>query len=319
MSETEDFARKHPEVAADLREIAKERMKIYMDHMRDRIIEIERSNAVGRIAFILQPENAPPGWNSNDLASDWMQVFAEHDEPHFGHADVDTWVPMISSLDHLCETLHERKHLLGPFFKTFIAEGGATDQYDPRTNSTAFRDVMSTVADSEILFHDGIQFDYEAEEAATKSEEGQLLIERMRKALEARAELVRANNHGNGENQMSTPTITDIARATHEANRAYCEALGDTSQVPWEDAPEWQRDSAIAGVTSIVEGRSMSPAHQHKEWCEYKRADGWVYGVEKDPVKKTHPCLVPYTDLPAQQRGKDHLFRAVVLGLLGKL
>jgi len=39
-----------------------------------------------------------------------------------------------------------------------------------------------------------------------------------------------------------------IAEVCHEVNRAYREALGDTSQVSWLEAPQWQRDSAIAGV-----------------------------------------------------------------------
>ena len=31
--------------------------------------------------------------------------------------------------------------------------------------------------------------------------------------------------------------IEACARAAHEANRAYCLALGDTSQPSWDDAP----------------------------------------------------------------------------------
>jgi hypothetical protein len=43
--------------------------------------------------------------------------------------------------------------------------------------------------------------------------------------------------------------------------------------------------------------------------------EGWVYGETKDPVAKTHPCLVAYNDLPIEQQVKDHLFRAVVKAL----
>jgi hypothetical protein len=39
-----------------------------------------------------------------------------------------------------------------------------------------------------------------------------------------------------------------IARVCHEVNRAYCESLGDMSQPSWEDAPQWQKDSAMLGV-----------------------------------------------------------------------
>jgi hypothetical protein len=39
-----------------------------------------------------------------------------------------------------------------------------------------------------------------------------------------------------------------IAQVCHEANRAWCEVNGDTSQKPWNEAEQWQRDSAIKGV-----------------------------------------------------------------------
>lgn len=36
--------------------------------------------------------------------------------------------------------------------------------------------------------------------------------------------------------------IEACAHAAHEANRAYCAAIGDLSQVAWECAPEWQQN-----------------------------------------------------------------------------
>jgi RyR domain len=106
-----------------------------------------------------------------------------------------------------------------------------------------------------------------------------------------------------------------VARITHEANRLYCELLGDFSQVPWDEAPEWQRDSALEGVRAVFNGTAKSPEAQHEAWMQYKLAGGWTYGAEKDPAAKKHPCLVPYAELPAEQRRKDHLFRAIVTAL----
>jgi hypothetical protein len=40
--------------------------------------------------------------------------------------------------------------------------------------------------------------------------------------------------------------------------------------------------------------------------------NGWKYGKEKDPEKKEHPCLVPYYELPSEQKVKDHLFKHMV-------
>lgn len=107
------------------------------------------------------------------------------------------------------------------------------------------------------------------------------------------------------------------ARAGHEVNRAYCLALGDTSQPAWEDAPEWQKSSARNGVAGAIAGNT--PKQSHESWLAEKTATGWKYGPVKDPEKKEHPCFVPYAELPPEQRAKDHLYVAVVRAMAGAL
>ena len=109
--------------------------------------------------------------------------------------------------------------------------------------------------------------------------------------------------------------IESIARIAHEVNRAYCEALGDESQLPWDEAPQWQRDSAIDGVQFHLDNPTVGPEGSHARWYQYKAAEGWTYGPVKDPEKKQHPCMVPFAELPVEQRAKDYLFRAVVRAL----
>lgn len=103
-----------------------------------------------------------------------------------------------------------------------------------------------------------------------------------------------------------------IARVCHEVNRAYCESIGDSSQPSWEDAPEWQRKSAVNGVQFHIDNPHASPSHSHEEWLKEKEADGWKYGAEKNPNTKEHPCFVPYDELPNEQRAKDFIFTAIV-------
>lgn len=110
--------------------------------------------------------------------------------------------------------------------------------------------------------------------------------------------------------------IEGIARICHDANRAYCIALHDYSQVPWERAPQWQRDSAIKGVEYALAHPQGLPSDQHHSWMRDKIQDGWMYGDIKDPIKKTHPCLVDYKDLPRQQQIKDRLFINIVRSFL---
>lgn len=110
-------------------------------------------------------------------------------------------------------------------------------------------------------------------------------------------------------------TIHHIASICHEANRQYCATIGDNSQPAWEDAPQWQVDSAVRGVEFHVANPDSQPSDSHESWLKEKEADGWVYGEVKDAEAKTHPCCVPYIDLPKSQQAKDHLFIAVVRAL----
>ena len=111
----------------------------------------------------------------------------------------------------------------------------------------------------------------------------------------------------------------DIAKKCHEINRAYCAALGDASQLPWEQAPEWQRQSAINGVQFHIEHPDAGPDASHNSWLEEKRSAGWKFGPVKDADKKEHPCFVPYDQLPAEQKAKDYLFKQTVDLELGRI
>lgn len=114
-------------------------------------------------------------------------------------------------------------------------------------------------------------------------------------------------------NEMLDRTVitNKIARICHQANKAYCESLGDNSQVDWENAPDWQRRSAVIGVDLHLSG-DYGPEASHESWMKEKLSDGWVYGPVKDADKKEHHCLVPFDELPKDQQAKDYLFKGVV-------
>lgn len=114
------------------------------------------------------------------------------------------------------------------------------------------------------------------------------------------------------EKHMEKSIVLSIARVCHEVNRAYCQSLGDHTQPTWEEAPNWQRDSACRGVEMHLNNPNATPEDSHKSWMEQKLKEGWVFGETKDGNAKTHPCLVPYEQLPQEQRAKDFLFRGTV-------
>lgn len=119
------------------------------------------------------------------------------------------------------------------------------------------------------------------------------------------------------EEELMSPEA--VAEVCHAVNRAICDAAGDHSQPAWSDAPEWQRKSAVNGVAFHLENPDATADASHYAWAAEKVADGWVHGPKKDPELKQHPCLVPYEELPFEQRVKDHAFKAVVAALAPRI
>jgi len=109
--------------------------------------------------------------------------------------------------------------------------------------------------------------------------------------------------------------VQSIARVCHEANRAYCQSIGDNSQLTWDDAPDWQKQSVENGVKFHLKNTDAKPSQSHEEWLKEKEVTGWKYGPVKNPETKEHPCFVPYDQLPEEQKKKDTLFIAVVHAL----
>lgn len=110
-------------------------------------------------------------------------------------------------------------------------------------------------------------------------------------------------------------TINQVAFICHQGNKALCEAQDDSSQVDWELAPAWQRESAIKGVQFCLDNPDAAPSANHDSWKKQKEDDGWVYGDVKNAEAKTHPCMVAFEDLPPLQQAKDKLFKNIVAAL----
>jgi len=114
------------------------------------------------------------------------------------------------------------------------------------------------------------------------------------------------------EQEFVIACIATVAEYAHQVNKGLCEGLGDFSQPDWNDAPDWQQQSAIDGVVHVLKNPDTTPEQSHKNWMAQKVRDGWVYGAEKNVDLKMHPCMVSYDKLPEAQRLKDHVYLAVV-------
>lgn len=123
-----------------------------------------------------------------------------------------------------------------------------------------------------------------------------------------------------GYNPPTMPTLSaaQVAAIAHEANRVYARGLTppDFSHLHWDVAPDYQRDKIRAGVeTHLSSSKSLSPKQAHEAWLKHMKAEGWTYGRVKNEDTRHHPCIVPYEDLPEDQRLKDEIFCAIVRAL----
>ena len=57
----------------------------------------------------------------------------------------------------------------------------------------------------------------------------------------------------------------------------------------------------------------------HEVWAQSRMEQGWTYGEERNDVLKTHPCLIPYEELPEEEKAYDRDTAFGTLKLITKL
>jgi len=112
--------------------------------------------------------------------------------------------------------------------------------------------------------------------------------------------------------KISDESAMKIAQVMHESVRAWQKANDQAVAPSWGRAPKWMKDSSIEAVRWRLMNPDAGVSAQHDRWMNEKKAGGWKYGRTKSGVKKTHPLIVPYSDLPEIERRKDALVNAVI-------
>ena len=57
----------------------------------------------------------------------------------------------------------------------------------------------------------------------------------------------------------------------------------------------------------------------HEVWAETRFKQGWMYGGQRNDELKTHPCLIPYEDLPEAEKEYDRNTSISTLKMIMKL
>jgi len=58
----------------------------------------------------------------------------------------------------------------------------------------------------------------------------------------------------------------------------------------------------LKSVGNIVERLAENA---HEIWAQQRLKDGWRLGPVRDDVRKLHPCLIPYSELPDSEKTYD--------------
>lgn len=57
----------------------------------------------------------------------------------------------------------------------------------------------------------------------------------------------------------------------------------------------------------------------HEVWAAGRIKEGWSYGTQRDEATRKHPCLVPYDELPEDEKEYDRNTSLATLKLIMKL
>jgi hypothetical protein len=77
------------------------------------------------------------------------------------------------------------------------------------------------------------------------------------------------------------------------------------------DAHSARLDETLCGVLEQLAEKI------HDAWAAQRLAEGWQYGPKRDDDRKTHPCLIPYGELPENEKDYDrHTARTALSALL---
>ncbi len=83
--------------------------------------------------------------------------------------------------------------------------------------------------------------------------------------------------------------------------------------------PEPIDTSGVELTDDIRELTEMLAENTHNVWARERMAQGWRYGPTRDDVKKEHPGLVPYDDLPESEKDHDRNTTLETLKLIMRL
>ena len=69
--------------------------------------------------------------------------------------------------------------------------------------------------------------------------------------------------------------------------------------------PEPMDLSSVDLPESLIQLSERIAENVHEVWAKARMDEGWTYGGKLDDIHKKHPCLVPYDELPEEEKEYD--------------
>ena len=74
--------------------------------------------------------------------------------------------------------------------------------------------------------------------------------------------------------------------------------------------------SGVCLPPEMLELAELLAKNTHDVWAKARMEEGWIFGPTRSDAEKTNPCLVPYDDLPEEEKEYDRRINQQLLAAL---
>ena len=106
--------------------------------------------------------------------------------------------------------------------------------------------------------------------------------------------------------------LPDGRRTDRQESAQECHRKETNMKQPYIPQPI-ELPAALAPLTEAL-ARNV-----HEVWAATRIAQGWRFGPERNDARKEHPCLIPYEELPEEERTYDRQTALETLKLIEHL